>query len=587
MKKWPVISLIAFLCIVLLGPVFNPSYVSAQPPPPPPPLPPPPPPEPSSGIIMTKHNLSVTGPGWIKSSTEDRICFFCHTPHRARAGVPYLWNRQESIGYTPYQSSTLYASVGQPTGVSKMCLSCHDGTIALGAVLYPPEIPFAGGVRFIPSGPSKLGTDLSDDHPVSLVYDSALAVSNGEITLPSTLPPEIKLDSDGRLQCTACHDPHIDSYGKFLVISNKYSYLCIACHTVTDWFSGSHALSAATWNGSGVDPWPESAYNTVIENGCNNCHVPHNAGGHERLLNYQFEEDNCIACHNGNVAATDIEEQISKQYGHFVQNFSGVHDPAEDFTSGTVVDHVECTDCHNAHQSNDNQSTGAPLVSGANDGVSGISSFGQSISVASNQYEICFKCHADNNVLNVTSVDRQLQQLNTRLEFDSSNPSFHPVASQGTNANVPSLLPPYTTSSIIFCTDCHSNNSAGPKGPHGSDYKYLLSENYVTLDFTIESPLTYELCYKCHDRNSLLADQSGFSHNNHVVNKSTPCSACHDAHGINFVQGNSQNNSHLINFDITIVQPDSQGRLRYEDTGTFSGQCYLNCHNIPHEPLSY
>ena len=589
MKKW-VLIIITLLSVYLLLPVHQAHIVSAQPPPPPPPvIPPPPPPPPSSsfGIVNTRHNLSISGPGTIKSSTEERICVFCHTPHTARVDTPYLWNRQETFGHTPYDSTTLYSSIGQPTGASKMCLSCHDGTVALGALLYPPEIPFIGGIRFMPDNGSNLDVDLSDDHPVSFLYNSTLATNNGELAQPSTLPPQIALDNNSLMQCTSCHDPHYDQYGSFLVMSNVYSALCTACHQNNGWGVSSHSTSDAIWNGLGVDPWPQSSYITVSENGCMNCHVSHNAGGHARLLNYQFEENNCIACHNGNVAATDIEAEISKQYGHSVQSFSGIHDPAEDFTSGSVPEHVECSDCHNPHWSNENPSSGAPLVSGATEGVSGINSIGQNVAIASNQYEICFQCHADNNVINVASIDRQIQQLNTRLEFEPSNPSYHPVESQGTNANVPSLLPPYTTSSIIYCTDCHSSNAGGPKGPHGSNYKYLLSENYVALDFTIESPLSYELCYKCHDRNSILADQSGFSHNNHVVNKSTPCAACHDAHGINFVQGNSLNNSHLINFDITIAQPDSQGRLRFEDTGTFSGQCYLNCHNVAHEPLAY
>ncbi len=149
-------------------------------------------------ISDTKHNLSISGPGPIKSTVEEEICVFCHTPHKARRDIPYLWNRADSTAnYTTYESSTLYATVGQPTGASKLCLSCHDGTIALGAVLSrPTEIPFAGGIRFLPEGPSKLGTDLSDDHPVSFVYDENLAASNGELASPSSLTGRIRVDAN-------------------------------------------------------------------------------------------------------------------------------------------------------------------------------------------------------------------------------------------------------------------------------------------------------------------------------------------------------------------------------------------------------
>ena len=169
-------------------------------------------------IINTKHNLSVSGPGELRAEAESRICVFCHTPHRSVRAHAYLWNRSDqTTSYIPYQSSTLYATVGQPTGASKMCLSCHDGTIALGSVISEPqEIPFRGGIRFIPaSRPTRLGTDLSDDHPVSFVYDSSLALQNGELIDPALLPPEVRPDGNQQLQCTACHDPHSDTYGNF------------------------------------------------------------------------------------------------------------------------------------------------------------------------------------------------------------------------------------------------------------------------------------------------------------------------------------------------------------------------------------
>ncbi|MEF9425914.1 MAG: hypothetical protein L0956_01585 [Candidatus Mariimomonas ferrooxydans] len=542
-------------------------------------------------ILGTKHNLSVTGPGPVRSTAEERICIFCHTPHNAKRDIPYLWNRQDSTAnYTPYQSSTLYATVGQPTGASKLCLSCHDGTIALGALISEPqEVPFEGGIRLMPAGPSKLGTDLSDDHPVSFIYDSSLAVINGEMVDPSALPPEVRLDGDGQLQCTACHDPHDDTNGKFLVKSNVYSDLCTTCHQKNGWTFSSHSTSNATWNGLGTDPWQHTTYNTVSENACENCHKPHTAGGHERLLNYSFEEDNCLACHNGNVASTDIETELTKPYIHAVQDFTGIHDPAEDFTSGgTTLKHVECTDCHNPHWANASSSSGAPQVTGANDGVTGIDVSGQQIAVSINLYEICFKCHDDNNVTTTLPIDRQIQQLNTRLEFDPLNPSYHPVEARGTNPNVPSLLPPYTTASIIYCTDCHNNDDTlGPRGPHGSNNKYLLEENYTTQDYTQENSYNYALCYKCHDRNSILNDESFKEHKKHIEGEDAPCSACHDPHGISLTQGNSINNNHLINFDITIVQPDMMGRLRFEDLGTFSGRCYLRCHGENHNPKRY
>ena len=454
-------------------------------------------------IRFSKHNLSVSGPGEIKAVSESQICIFCHTPHNARRDIPYLWNRRDqTVSYIPYQSSTLFARVGQPTGSSKLCLSCHDGTIALGAIVSEPEeIRFQGGIQFMPEGPSRIWTDLSDDHPVSFVYDGNLAQARLGLADPALLPPAIKLDNNGQLQCTACHDPHDDTFGSFLVMSNQFSGLCTSCHAKEGWVASSHALSNARWNGTGANPWPNSDFQTVAENGCENCHRSHTAPRPVRLLTHVFEEETCLVCHNGNVAAADIESELTKQYGHFAQDFTGIHDAAEDFSLVGVRPHVECEDCHNPHLANGNPSLGAPRVSGANIGVSGIDATGQQVRRAQNLYDICYKCHADNFVIPTLRLTRQLDQFNTRLEFDLANPSFHPVASAGVNLEVPSLLSPLTVRSVISCTDCHNNNdSLGPKGPHGSSFEFLLERNYITLDFTHENPSTYALCYKCHSR---------------------------------------------------------------------------------------
>lgn len=547
----------------------------------------------AAGISATKHNLSASGPGPVKSLNEGELCVFCHTPHQARNDIPYLWNRSDSTAnYIPYESSTLYAAVGQPTGASKLCLSCHDGTIAMGMLLSrDAEVEFVGGLRFMPDGPSRIGTDLSTSHPVSLVYDAALAARNQALNPPSMLGHPVHLDKNQQLQCTACHDPHDNSFGKFLVMANQNSQLCTVCHAPQGWAESSHALSAATWNGVAPDPWPDSEYATVAENGCANCHKSHSAGGAQRLLRHAAEEDNCLGCHNGNVGATNIGVELIKPFRHGVQDHVGVHDPAEDFTSGMVPKHVECADCHNPHQSNNRAGAtpGAlPLVSGATDGVSGIDIGGSPLRPAVYGFEICFKCHGDTRMFASLPIARQIDQMNTRLEFDQANPSFHPVAALGVNANVPSLITPWTEQSRMDCTSCHNNSaSLGPKGPHGSDYPFLLAREYATADYTVESAASYALCYQCHSRSSLLADQS-FPHNLHVSGSKAPCSACHDPHGVSFTQGNSTNNSHLINFDLDIVLPDSQERLYFEDQGIFRGRCFLSCHGVGHgESKSY
>ncbi len=543
----------------------------------------------SQSIVNTVHNLSISGQGQIKAVSESEICIFCHTPHNSAPKGP-LWNRSDpGSNYTLYNSSTIQAVIGQPDGSSILCLSCHDGTIALGSVLSrPTPISFAGGITTMPSGNTNVTTDLANDHPVSFIYNSALAAADGELVDPVNISWPVVLENY-KLQCTACHDPHSDIYDDFLVVSTQYSNLCTQCHDRDYWPSSSHKNSTATWNGSGNDPWFHTSYTTVAENACENCHNPHNADLNQRLLNYQSEEDNCLDCHNGNVASEDIQAQFGKTFVHDIYNYNLDHDASENPL--VLIKHVECEDCHNPHAAYSSNAS-PPYVQGFNKGVKGINLAGGDVDPAQYEYEICFRCHADSPDKPASPTTRDIDQNNVRLEFDLGNPSFHPVAGPGTNPDVPSLIPPLTESSMIYCTDCHASDGTGsPAGPHGSVYPQILQFNYVTTDNTPESYSAYELCYQCHDRNKIISKMPGnFQkkvHNKHIVRENVPCNACHDPHGISSSQGNTTNNTHLINFDIGIVQPNDNNDLYFEDRGSFSGRCYLKCHGENHDPESY
>jgi hypothetical protein len=315
------------------------------------------------------------------------------------------------------------------------------------------------------------------------------------------------------------------------------------------------------------------------------CHRPHAARGHERLLHFARSEDNCLSCHDGSVAETNIRADLVKRSRHDVVRYQGVHDPRE--VPSAAARHVECVDCHNPHAAQ-RHTAQAPLIRGVTQGVSGVTTGGGSIQNAQFEYEVCFKCHGDNPDRVGPAVTRQITQTNVRLEFDPSGPSFHPVVAPGINSEVPSLKPPMTVATQIYCTDCHSSDSGSTaRGPHGSIYPHLLAYRYETSDFTQENSGSYELCYRCHSRNSILNDESFPAHAAHLED-GIPCSACHDPHGISASQGTSVNNSHLINFDITIVQPDPDtGRRTFEDLGVFHGRCFLLCHGNKHSPAEY
>lgn len=174
------------------------------------------------GIVGTPHDLS--GRGW--GTTE--VCIFCHAPHNTGGTTP-LWNHALTTAtYTLYASQTLNATLGQPSAagsVSRLCLSCHDGTVAIDA--YGSR---TGTTNM--SGGALLGTNLGNDHPIAFTYDAALATSDGGLVSPASashVVPGIPLFAS-KMECSSCHNAHDNTRGDFLRVSNTASALCLKCH---------------------------------------------------------------------------------------------------------------------------------------------------------------------------------------------------------------------------------------------------------------------------------------------------------------------------------------------------------------------
>ncbi len=554
----------------------------------------------SSTIEYNKHNLSTGGlhdiVAQLGHESADEICIFCHAPHKASSRAP-LWNHDTSTAsynvYNSTHSSTLNASTGQPDGSSILCLSCHDGTVALGSIISSAtDISMAGGVTTMPSGNTNLSTDLRDDHPISFVYNTELQTNDGDLKNPGTLTGAVKLDANNKMQCMSCHDPHNDDNPFFLNASAEYSALCLYCHEKDGWGSSTHKSSTRTWNSSGTDPWPHtpSSFTNVAQNACENCHNPHNASGSERLLNYATSEDNCLVCHTGNVAQTNIQAQLNKTYSHPVvdNGTEGSHDAAEGARVSSNT-HVECVDCHNPHQTNATTAT-APNVNGFLLGVKGVNSSGNALTTAASyEYEICYRCHAYNDDLNIGSPTTRLYSTpNIMDEFNPNNPSHHAVVDQGENSDVPSLINPWDETDKVYCSDCHASDGSGvPAGPHGSTYAQILAKRYDRGNYVTESADTYALCYSCHSRTSILGDNSFSEHDLHINEEQSSCNTCHDPHGVQDQPGTTTSQTHLINFNTSFVTADMMGRLYFLDGGYETGRCYLTCHGEQHNPETY
>lgn len=168
----------------------------------------------SAGIASSAHDFS--GETW---NSAGEICNTCHTPHNSQsvADAP-LWNHTiTSATYTVYTSATLQGTPGQPGGVSKLCLSCHDGTVALDSY---------GGETASTSitGTALLGENLSNDHPVSITYGGNEMVAEATA---ETLTPLW----GSKVECASCHDVHnVDGNTYLLRIDNSGSNLCLNCH---------------------------------------------------------------------------------------------------------------------------------------------------------------------------------------------------------------------------------------------------------------------------------------------------------------------------------------------------------------------
>jgi predicted CXXCH cytochrome family protein len=556
-------------------------------------------------VVYTPHNLSASGglgKHQIAFSEEQRVCIFCHAPHNSNptSGIP-LWNRQlpDPTKYNyPYQSSTLQASPkpGLPTGASRLCLSCHDGTIALGAFggstitsaeAMPSDVD--------PTRNPNLTTNLSNHHPISFSYTAGLAAA-ANLVPPASLPQAIKLESGGLLQCTACHDPHDNEFGNFLVINNtdpsKPGYspgspLCVACHSNVGWNSSAHNPSSTP----------------ALVNGCMNCHTVHSAPNPARLLQYVKEEDNCfLNCHNSNLNPSSNVQPLfaAEMYRHPVEIRVGIHDENEDLPAKQY--HVECADCHNPHQVNN---SGAPLstpptIDGRLKGVKGISKDTLGTVIASNEYEICFKCHSGGFAGNFSGItepkpNRLIPDLDQMKRFNGTNPSFHPVTADR-RTNGASLLSQYQSSMIrVYCSDCHNSDQSqkakgsGPNGPHGSRYVHILMAQYnmppVGTPPPAYVPALYDLCFQCHSEPYIMGTTSGFinqganEHATHVKTRGIPCFVCHDPHGVPAQDGATQtNHAHLVNFDLSYTASSAVPVPVYVSSGPAKGSCTVSCH---------
>lgn len=201
------------------------------------------------GATGSPHNFSdnvgavETGPsGWNDSQELCRVCHVPHDKNRTTGNVGFLWNHGLSTrSYTMYSSSSIDGTIApQPVGVSKMCLGCHDGTVALGTFEGHTGTTFVqsyGATNQVPG--AQLGSSLAATHPISIVYDETadrgLHPKTRSMGSSGTIADVLE---NNMVQCSSCHDVH-DQPGKavpgtpLLRVAQTGatpSGLCLTCH---------------------------------------------------------------------------------------------------------------------------------------------------------------------------------------------------------------------------------------------------------------------------------------------------------------------------------------------------------------------
>ncbi len=572
----------------------------------------------------------------MKSAATD-ACIFCHAPHNVNPNILPLWNHAlSSQTYTTYTSSTYTSGAQTPAaGSSKLCLSCHDGTVAMGLTVTQGLLSTSGSM--IPA--DVLGANLSTSHPVSMtpVDDGSLALSLFA-TPATTKDPAVKLVA-GKVECTTCHDPHAprndSAVPMFLARSNASGALCLACHDpsraqpnwIGGWTTGAHATAGNTVANATL-----GTYGTVSANACWTCHSAHNNGVGPRSLKAGEEvtatatTGTCAPCHgvtttNVTPALPNVMGEYAKTYSHPTLTVTGAHDAAEAVPVNNTR-HAECADCHNSHAAAAQAGTALPPgVQSAMAGARGYDTTGVQ-RPATREYQVCYQCHADSTNKPLTSTfgrtasrypagpmpatypvqpPKPADQYNLRLKFSgaighnvmglstvtTTNTSLRPfmLNVDGTTNNTSR---PLTTATQLYCTDCHNNNQArssngtGPNGPHGSTFPHLLQFNLFQEAIGGGGGNTTAgsaLCGKCHNLTTVLGQS--IHNDNH---RGYGCTTCHDPHGV--IGGTAGANRAMMNFD-TGIAAKSTTYFGYYYISSSSKGCYTNCHGENHNPHTY
>jgi predicted CXXCH cytochrome family protein len=203
-------------------------------------------------VATGPHDLTAGGPNTAKYGTPSATytgltpCAFCHAVHKSNTaftGAP-LWNRPTlAATWTMYPAANLTGGVvdASPNAASLTCLSCHEGTAAVGVLFSTtPTNTLTGGTRTqmdnVASRALVTGADLSNDHPVSFPYVGGAGgfptITGAGAAGANVAGMPLYGATFNRMECATCHDPHADitaALPRFLRVAP--AAICGTCHT--------------------------------------------------------------------------------------------------------------------------------------------------------------------------------------------------------------------------------------------------------------------------------------------------------------------------------------------------------------------
>ncbi len=466
-----------------------------------------------------------------------------------------------------------------------------------------------------------------------------------------------------KLKCTNCHGPHTAQPEIGKVLSDPFNTnelwlgskvdFCLKCHNKDNqpqqsWMSSAFVPYTIAFPDMTNYPYFPGYDKSAFKEGghysqgieCTKCHMPHGSNN-PRLTAFDYdsseasntkEEELCLKCHGpaGTESYKNFNEVLNKSSKHPIKDRKNAHSDIEGNENLGGSRHAECYDCHNPHENSPTPaktSQLAPKAYGAIKGAIGVEVFngaaGQPLSFSpikvDYEYQLCFKCHSSNVDLPPNKPSRaaddptiygpvkeMINEQDKAMEFNTNNPSYHPVESYGKNLGIkdesfvegtpwnPTSADDanYNTGSPkVYCTDCHGNGTSSgegaPKGPHGSDYEPILKGD---LGSNAGGGGGTAFCTRCHNSSTYNSGGYGTVTGSRFSHKMGNCLYCHTAHG-------SPTNKHLINSKVIDYrhyepgQTDSATGHYFPDGGGVitpkPATCLFLCHGSNYFPRIY